>query len=264
MFLRWKTKKLNSWVKIIFLRCDVTKWRHNVKLAVDFESTNQGLLYEVIHGMVPMISKFWPCCKQILTSCETYEGQGWSAQKNNQQSGRPYATLTPCLELIWLQLLKNKGFVDTILWHDLDLWPWPSNGAINVLTAIEGQLHKRCYVDVRLVEWGNFLNSNDYITKKWTMSPIGLTVSCKCPPHIWASIDLGPPFGHALTHVPHSSMHWLRGEQVDFVSFFYPMRIQVRIGPPHPHACRKRRLNGVVLRMKPEKPRPRVTVVVAR
>jgi hypothetical protein len=43
-----------------------------------------------------------------------------------------------------------------------------------------------------------------------------------------------------------------------------PVRIRVRIGPPHPHACRKRRLNGVVLRMRPGKPRSRVTVGVAR
>jgi hypothetical protein len=38
-----------------------------------------------------------------------------------------------------------------------------------------------------------------------------------------------------------------------------PMRVQVRIDPSHPHLCRKRLLNGAVLRMKPEKPRPRVT-----
>jgi hypothetical protein len=43
-----------------------------------------------------------------------------------------------------------------------------------------------------------------------------------------------------------------------------PVRIRVRIGPPHLNACRKRRLNGVVLRMRPEKPRSHVTVGVAR
>jgi hypothetical protein len=42
------------------------------------------------------------------------------------------------------------------------------------------------------------------------------------------------------------------------------VRIRVRIGPPRPHACRKRRLNGAVLRMRPEKPRSLVTVGVAR
>ena len=43
-----------------------------------------------------------------------------------------------------------------------------------------------------------------------------------------------------------------------------PVRIRVRIGPPHPLVCRKRRLNEAVLRMRPEKPRPRVTAGVAR
>jgi hypothetical protein len=40
--------------------------------------------------------------------------------------------------------------------------------------------------------------------------------------------------------------------------------IQVRIGPPHPLVCRKRRLNGAAHRMKPEKTRSRVTTGVAR
>jgi hypothetical protein len=41
---------------------------------------------------------------------------------------------------------------------------------------------------------------------------------------------------------------------------FKPVRIQVRINPLHPLVCRKRRLNGAVLRMRSGKPRPRVTV----
>jgi transcription elongation factor Elf1 len=45
---------------------------------------------------------------------------------------------------------------------------------------------------------------------------------------------------------------------------FSPVRIRVRIDPPYPHACRKRQLNGVVLRIRREKSRPRVTVGVAR
>jgi hypothetical protein len=39
-----------------------------------------------------------------------------------------------------------------------------------------------------------------------------------------------------------------------------PVRIQVRIDPPHPLVCRKRRLNGVVFRMRPEKMSRCVTV----
>ena len=43
-----------------------------------------------------------------------------------------------------------------------------------------------------------------------------------------------------------------------------PVRIRVRIDSAHPLVCRKRRLNGAVLRMRPEKPRSRVTAGVAR
>jgi hypothetical protein len=42
------------------------------------------------------------------------------------------------------------------------------------------------------------------------------------------------------------------------------VRIRVRIDSPHPLVYRKRRLNGAVLQMRPEKPRPRVTAGVAR
>jgi hypothetical protein len=34
------------------------------------------------------------------------------------------------------------------------------------------------------------------------------------------------------------------------------VRIRVRIGPPHPLVCRKKRLNGAVYRMRPENRRP--------
>jgi hypothetical protein len=68
------------------------------------------------------------------------------------------------------------------------------------------------------------------------------------------------------------------------ITFLKPVGIRVRIGPPHPLVCRKRRLNGdsrgfglridsphsLVCRKRrlngggPEKPRPRVTAGVAR
>jgi hypothetical protein len=44
----------------------------------------------------------------------------------------------------------------------------------------------------------------------------------------------------------------------------FPVRIRVRIDPPHPLVCRKRRLNGAVLRMRPKNPMSRVTAGVAR
>jgi hypothetical protein len=45
---------------------------------------------------------------------------------------------------------------------------------------------------------------------------------------------------------------------------FFNIMIWVRIDPPHPLVCHKRRLNGAVLRVRPEKPRSRVTAGVAR
>jgi hypothetical protein len=53
-----ENKKVELLVKIQFLRYDVTKWRHNVKILIDLESTHQGLSYEVLHDMVPSILKF--------------------------------------------------------------------------------------------------------------------------------------------------------------------------------------------------------------
>jgi hypothetical protein len=55
----------------------------------------------------------------------------------------------------------------------------------------------------------------------------------------------------------HSILYLLFGLWLRF------MRIRDRIDPPHPLVCRKRRLNGAVFRMRPEKPRSRVTAGVA-
>ena len=41
-----------------YIRHHVIKWRHNVKIFTDLESTHQGLSYEVLLDMVPKISKF--------------------------------------------------------------------------------------------------------------------------------------------------------------------------------------------------------------
>jgi hypothetical protein len=38
-----ENKKVEFFVKILFLRYDVTKWRHIVKILIDLESTHQGL-----------------------------------------------------------------------------------------------------------------------------------------------------------------------------------------------------------------------------
>jgi hypothetical protein len=100
----WKKGNRDFGKENQFLRYDVTKWPHNVKLFVDLESTYQGLSYEVQHHVVPYGTfdfKIWPWGKQISTRSETHEGQGWSAPKTNQLSTRPFATCTPSLELIW-------------------------------------------------------------------------------------------------------------------------------------------------------------------
>jgi hypothetical protein len=90
--------------KIQFLRYDVTKWRHNVKIFVDLESTHQGLSYDVQYDMVPYGTfdfKIWPWGRHISTRSETHECHGRSAPKTNQLSGSSDATFTPSLELIW-------------------------------------------------------------------------------------------------------------------------------------------------------------------
>jgi hypothetical protein len=66
----------------------------------------------------------------------------------------------------------------------------------------------------------------------------------------------------------HPSCHLLQTFKIYYTSFpaiwMEPVRIRVRIDSPHPFVCRKRRLNRADLRMRPEKPRPRVTGGVAR
>jgi hypothetical protein len=71
-----------------------------------------------------------------------------------------------------------------------------------------------------------------------------------------------------LTDIKTDNVHILHiyGSMCAHLFYLYsdPVRIRVRIDPPQPLVCRKRRLNGAVLRMRPEKPRSRVTAGVAR
>jgi hypothetical protein len=59
------------------------------------------------------------------------------------------------------------------------------------------------------------------------------------------------PLSHLITHLVHP--------EVRVFHFHWPVRIQARIDPPYLLACRKRRLNGAVLWMRPEKPKSCVT-----
>jgi hypothetical protein len=52
--------------------------------------------------------------------------------------------------------------------------------------------------------------------------------------------------------------------QAGFIKIPFPRKDPGRINPPHPLVCRKRRLNGTVLRMRLEKPRSRVKAGLAR
>jgi hypothetical protein len=54
------------------LRYDVTKWRHNINILINLESTHQGLSYEVLHDMILWIPKFdfkvrkfWPAARPM-------------------------------------------------------------------------------------------------------------------------------------------------------------------------------------------------------
>jgi hypothetical protein len=54
------------------------------------------------------------------------------------------------------------------------------------------------------------------------------------------------------------------GFSITVLHYHAPVQIRVRIGPTYPLVCRKTRLNGAVIRMTPEKARPRVTAGVAK
>ena len=123
---------------------------------------------------------------------------------------------------------KNKGFVDTLLWPqcDLDLWPW--NGAINKLTLTEGQLYKRCYIDVRLVEWEKCLTSNDYIQKKNKKTKKQMNHVAQR-----ANSILQKPSPHSGMHwlsIPHSGMHRLR-EETKKINFWVKICFYVETSP---------------------------------
>jgi hypothetical protein len=153
--------------------------------------------YEVLHDMAPSISKFdfrvstfWPAARPMKVKADwpqklitlvadhmLFTHQVWSWSDNSY----------------W----KNKGFVDILLWPNMTLtltskWchHWVDG---HWETTIQEMLY-RCKAC-----WVRKLPEQQWLyTKKWTMSPIGQTVSCKSPPHIRACIDSGSPFGHAL------------------------------------------------------------------
>jgi hypothetical protein len=77
--------------------------------------------------------------------------------------------------------------------------------------------------------------------------------------HLWVQHNLTHlvllPFAMQCLYICYPAYKW---------SFSFPVRIRVKINPPHPLVCRMRRLNGAVLRIRPKKPSSRVTAGVAR
>ena len=113
--------------KIQFLRHNVTKRRHNVKMLTDLESTHQGLSYDILHDMV----------HEVLYN-DLHEGQlrpralTMKVKADRYQkliSWAPIDVLYTHQVLSWYDKIysKNKGFVDFDVWPcvDLNLWPWP-------------------------------------------------------------------------------------------------------------------------------------------
>jgi hypothetical protein len=88
------------------LRHCVIKWRDSIKILTDLESIYQGLSYEVLHDMVPSISKF-DLVYTIFYLSPYHEGHTRLIPKSNQLNVRPYATCTPSLELICLKILEK-------------------------------------------------------------------------------------------------------------------------------------------------------------
>jgi hypothetical protein len=66
-----------------------------------------------------------------------------------------------------------------------------------------------------------------------------------------------PEAGRGHNRENHTYICVLYGKKSFFSRTSIPLRIRVRIDPPHPLVCRKRRLNGAVLQMRLEKPRSR-------
>jgi hypothetical protein len=104
--------------KIQFLRYDVTKWRHNVKIFADLESTHKDLSYDIQHDMVPYGTfdfKIWPWGKHISTRTRP--------MKVKADRPKKLITLVAAQMLLAHQVWcwsdksysKNKGFVDNLL-----------------------------------------------------------------------------------------------------------------------------------------------------
>jgi hypothetical protein len=98
-----------------FLRFDVTKWRHNVKIFVDLENIHQDLSYDVLRDMVPLISKFDLGVSKVRPAARPME-----VKANRPPKIISWVVANMLLShQVWSwsdkSYSKNKGFVDNLL-----------------------------------------------------------------------------------------------------------------------------------------------------
>jgi hypothetical protein len=141
-------------------------------------------------------------------------------------------------------------------WHSTASSPPPSFE--EVLNCLEGRLVLFHVKSFKTSVWLHELGAADYVSvcSCYNVGTIPVQVRCRKKDQIcsymWPS--------------PYSTLHFkILYSFQRFIPYDYSLfTVLLRIDPPHPLVCRKRRLNGAVLRMRPEKPRPHVTVGVAR
>jgi hypothetical protein len=156
IFLRWKIKKLkkisfyvmtspNDAITSIFLLI----WKVLVKT---FHMIYSTIWYRMVSSILTFdlgVSTFWPAARPMKVKADRLQKLiSWLAAQ--------MLLAHPVWNWFDKRYSKNKGFVENpLLPYDLDLWPWPWNGAINEVPVVQWQLFKRCYIDVRHIEWEN-------------------------------------------------------------------------------------------------------------
>jgi hypothetical protein len=146
MFLRWKTKMLNWGGFSFYVMTSPIFWFGKYSLRAFKWGTTQ-------YGSVDF--KIWPWGKQISTRSETHEGQCRSAEWQticyfHTKYGVDLITATQKIRV------SLTNYSDHIMTLTLDLEMVPSMSWLPL---------RDNYIDVRHVEWGKFLKSDDYIKR---------------------------------------------------------------------------------------------------
>jgi hypothetical protein len=114
-----KQKKFEFLCKIKFLRYDITKWRHNVKILLDLERTHQALSYEVQYDTVPSISKFDLGVSDFRHATRPMKVKA-DRPKKIVSWVADMCYFHTNLKLIQSKYSKNKVFVSIISWPNFD------------------------------------------------------------------------------------------------------------------------------------------------